>query len=181
MERLTTTFGGKCFPHGAEGKAVESLTGNYCRGKFEATALVERLCEIEDILFDENGKERISLDRLKELIQADAMGRMIVSPCKVGDTYYHIVTSIWSKEQERCAGCKYFHEGSYIFRDDPCCLYNEEFDREPTHCLVIDECKLHSLNYMLQFVEDGEIGKTVFLTREEAETVLKKIRGDENA
>ncbi len=142
---------------------------------------MERLREIEDILFDENGKERISLDRLEELIQADAGGRLVVLPCKVGDTYYHIVTSLWSKEQKQCTGCKYFSEGSYVFRDDPCCLYSERFDREPTHCLVIDECKLHSLDRMVQFVEDEEIGKTVFLTREAAEAALKKMGGGDNA
>lgn len=34
-------------PHGAEGVSVDRLTGNYCRGKFEATACVERLHEYE--------------------------------------------------------------------------------------------------------------------------------------
>lgn len=35
-------------PHGAEGKDEEHLTGYYCRGEFEATALVERLYRYEE-------------------------------------------------------------------------------------------------------------------------------------
>lgn len=93
MERLTIDFDNeRHWPHGAEGVSEDRLTGNYCRGEFEATAIVERLYEIENILFDENGKERISFERLKELVQADADGRLVVLPCKVGDTVFIIVT-----------------------------------------------------------------------------------------
>ena len=35
-------------PHGAEGRDEEHLTGYYCRGEFEATALVERLYRYEE-------------------------------------------------------------------------------------------------------------------------------------
>ena len=64
MERLTTYIYG--YAHGAEGVREDSLTGNYCRGEFEATAIVDRLAAIEDILGDE-----YDLDHLKELVQAD--------------------------------------------------------------------------------------------------------------
>lgn len=45
--RLTKLIAG--FPHGAEGRSEEHLTGCYCRGEFEATALVERLYQYEEI------------------------------------------------------------------------------------------------------------------------------------
>lgn len=45
MERLTTRAK---YPHGAEGVSVRQLTGNYCRGVYEATAVTERLAEYED-------------------------------------------------------------------------------------------------------------------------------------
>lgn len=45
--RLTKLIAGR--PHGAEGRSEEHLTGYYCRGKFEATALVERLYQYEEI------------------------------------------------------------------------------------------------------------------------------------
>ena len=67
MERLTKYI---CdHAHGAEGVRVDNLTGDYCRGEFEATAIVDRLASIEDILGDE-----YDLDRLRELAQADREG-----------------------------------------------------------------------------------------------------------
>ena len=45
MDRLTTS---EEYPHGAEGKSVDRLTGHYCRGEFEATACVEKLSRYED-------------------------------------------------------------------------------------------------------------------------------------
>lgn len=62
MERLTTYIYG--YAHGAEGVREDSLTGNYCRGEFEATAIVDRLAVIEDILGDE-----YDLERLRELVE----------------------------------------------------------------------------------------------------------------
>jgi hypothetical protein len=47
VERLTKRING--YAHGAEGVTEEELTGNYCRGEFEATACVEKLAEYEDL------------------------------------------------------------------------------------------------------------------------------------
>ncbi len=47
MERLTKRIDGSA--HGAEGVSRDKLTGTYCRGKFEATACVEKLAEYEDL------------------------------------------------------------------------------------------------------------------------------------
>ena len=63
MERLTTYIYG--YAHGAEGIREDGLTGNYCRGEFEATAIVDRLAAIEDILC--NGEDEYDLDRLRVL------------------------------------------------------------------------------------------------------------------
>lgn len=71
MERLTKYICDRA--HGAEGVSAEKLTGAYCRGKFEATALVERLAAIEDILGD-----GYDLNRLRELVEADRDGRCVV-------------------------------------------------------------------------------------------------------
>ncbi len=46
MERLTTK---EKYPHGAEGKSKNNLTGKYCRGVFEATAVVEKLSYYENL------------------------------------------------------------------------------------------------------------------------------------
>lgn len=46
MERLTKRISG--YAHGAEGVSFDKLTGDYCRGEFEATACIEKLAEYED-------------------------------------------------------------------------------------------------------------------------------------
>ena len=62
MKRMTAYICDRA--HGADGVSESKLTGAYCRGEFEATALVERLAQIEDILGD-----TYDLDRLKEAIK----------------------------------------------------------------------------------------------------------------
>ena len=90
MERLTRYFSD--WAHGAEGVSDKGLTGAYCRGKFEATAIVDRLAAIEDILGD-----TYDLDRLRELVEADRDGRCVVLPCKVGDRAWVIRTLLDGK------------------------------------------------------------------------------------
>lgn len=50
MRRLTTR---ETHPHGAEGVSEEKLSGKWCRGKFEATAIVEKLARYENLEEDE--------------------------------------------------------------------------------------------------------------------------------
>lgn len=73
MKRLTKYICDRA--HGAQGVSNDRLTGAYCRGQFEATAIVERLASIEDILGDD-----YDLDRLRELVEADRDGRCVVLP-----------------------------------------------------------------------------------------------------
>lgn len=73
MKRLTKYICGVA--HGEDGISESQLTGVYCRGQFEATALVERLAAIEDIL----GKE-YDLDRMRELVEADRTKRCVILP-----------------------------------------------------------------------------------------------------
>ena len=51
MTRLTTR---EKHQHGAEGVSEEKLTGKWCRGRFEATAIVEKLAVYENL--EEDGK-----------------------------------------------------------------------------------------------------------------------------
>ena len=57
------------YAHGAEGITQNSLTGNYCRGEFEATACIDKLAEYED---------------------SEELGRLIILPCAAGDTVYEV-------------------------------------------------------------------------------------------
>ena len=92
----------------------------------------------------------VDVDRMKELAEADRAGRLVVLPCKVGDTVYWV------------------------------------------HGAVITECKVHRIQknrnglYIClkskkshgAFRTDLSIGKTVFLTREEAEKALEAMKDD---
>ncbi len=102
----------------------------------------------------ENG---ISFDRLKELAEADAERRLVVLPCKVGDTVYEV-----QKLRKRIQTCTVtFIRISYNSISFGCELKG-----------AIDK---YSNVYGFS---DSDIGKTVFLTREEAEAVLKKMGGE---
>lgn len=75
--------------------------------------------------------------RLRELTEADKDGRLVVLPCKVGDTVYRI--------------------------------FNPP-DRKP----VISAHTLMSVDYIVRWLD--KFGKTVFLTREEAEAALEAMK-----
>lgn len=78
----------------------------------------------------------IAIDRLCDLAEADRDGRVVVLPCKVGDTVYRI--------------------------------FNPP-GREP----VISAHTLMSVDYIVRWLD--KFGKTVFLTREEAEKALEEM------
>lgn len=131
-------------------------------------------------------------DRLQELAQAEKDGRLVVFPCKVGDMVYHITT------------CEYFPQvlDGTMYGDDggpgtatgiycPCelaetCPFNaNDFDcniNKKKFAVFEDEVVSLNINDCEMRVELGysgpvdvlDFGKTVFLTREEAEAALKK-------
>ena len=87
-------------PHGAEGVSVDRLTGKYCRGKFEATACVERLHEYEELRLTpdeirnmqeklaryENDEIREMWEKLDRYEKAEKDGRIAVLRYKIGDS-----------------------------------------------------------------------------------------------
>ena len=72
MERLTTR---EKYPHGAEGVSKDKLTGHWCRGTYEATAVTEKLAEYEN---------------------AEEDKRLIKLACAIGDTVYLITRNFIS-------------------------------------------------------------------------------------
>jgi hypothetical protein len=94
-------------------------------------------------------------DELIELAQAKAEGRLVVLPCKVGDTVYH-------------------RSGQHTI-DDIQLFYPRQNGHVPEERIGKLQIRLGSLNYAgLQTFATyaDEIGKTVFLSREEAEKAL---------
>lgn len=151
MERLTTYICG--YAHGAGGVREDSLTGNYCRGEFETTAIVDRLAAIEDILGDE-----YDLDRLRELKQADDEGRCVVLPCKVGQKVKVDVRTwgnVWNY--------KTVENGKFLIGEIVV------ITRTKKQTLVKIRVE-HNVSWKrpTRRYPASAIGKTVFLTREEA-------------
>lgn len=108
-------------------------------------------------------------ERVSELAQAEKDGRLVVLPCKVGDTVYEIeplwISTICDKGS-KCRSCKDFYEGG--MGDLPCCLRKDE-----DICLSISE-KTATLSMIADWMDHAKFGKTVFLTRQEAEEALRK-------
>ena len=156
MERLTTYICG--YAHGAEGVREDSLTGNYCRGEFEATAIVDRLAAYEETGLEPEeigalkSREKglvellngvscgcaVTYTRLRKLAQADREGRCVVLPAKPDQTIYQWRIGDDCPSVSRLDGAQINADGEITYP-----IWN---------------------GYLIP----EDFGKTVFLTREEA-------------
>ena len=98
----------------------------------------------------------VEADRLRELAEADKDGRLTVLPCKVGEKIYYLNGKYII--QVEVVGYKVDETGAWLFIGE---TYNPETNRA-YHCDL----------------ETERIGKTVFLTREEAERAMGRKKGD---
>lgn len=174
MERLTEWNGGqtrhayypRCFK--------DPCYGNGCKIKdcpFE-TAVCERLAAYEDTgLTPEEIKAPFTEDtminlaaqalgvepsRLRELAEADKDGRVVVLPCKVGDTVWIVgtVRKLYSAKVRT------------FFCGHPSAVRGDD-DGGHIHMIRTTECDIPM----------QEFGKTIFLSREEAEKALQEMEG----
>ena len=88
-------------------------------------------------------------DRLRELAEADKDGRVLILPCKVGDMAYWVHNGV-------ITGCH---------------VYRIQVNRKGTFVF------LKSTISHGGFRTDACLGKTVFLSREEAEKALQEMEG----
>ena len=150
---------------GKHGKPMADCTALYCRNR-----LKDRLAAYEDTelapeevtalgnLFDyalEESKtltEQLELlKRLRELAEADKDGRLVVPPCKAGDTVYEVTSRKTISE------------------------YRVKAIRVELFCTFIEwDIVAGFVDKSIFGVPVDEIGKTVFLTREEALEAMKK-------
>ena len=102
---------------------------------------------------------------------------VIELPCKVGTTVYIIAPlwfGVWGEDDHKCRKCEHFYEGGMGDTPD-CCLGNN-------CCYQISE-KEADLRKLADWITPSEFtgkiawGKTVFLTKEEAEQALAKMKG----
>ena len=107
-------------------------------------------------------KTRMILEKLAEYEDLEEQGRLIKLPCKVGDTVYCIFNRYtkctFSNEEfdeYSCQGCKY-----------ECVSKKENY---------VQDMRAYSLDWIVTNLKN--FGKTVFLTKSEAEAKLKELRG----
>ena len=85
----------------------------------------------------------IDVDRMKELAEADRAGRLVVRPCKVGDTLFRVFAG--EILEHKVSNMRYLAiQGRWDIDTTPFCSYVE-----------------------------SSIGKTIFLTHEQAERALE--------
>lgn len=105
--------------------------------------------------------EGLPIDRLRELAEADKEGRVIILPCKVGDTVY-MIERIFDIDNgicdEICARKVIGHGGNNLNK-----LW-----------------LIGSGGICNAYIFVSEFGKTVFLTREEAERAIQEMEGKKN-
>lgn len=153
MERLTEyeVVGGHvhAVPTGDLDQAMMRLAA------YEDTGMEPEQCEnakiiIESAFSDDTSKS----ERIRELLKADRDGRLVVLPCKVGDRLYEVTgRKTISVYKVKAIRVELF--GLFI-----------EWD-------IVEGFVWQSLSG----INAEEIGKTVFLTREEAEKVLEAKEG----
>lgn len=144
---------------GKHGKPMADCTALYCRNR-----LKDRLADYEDtertpeeIDMDHEAAETLrqlcrncDLDRLEKLAEADREGRLVVPPCKAGDTVYEVTSRKTISE------------------------YRVKAIRVELFCTFIEwDIVAGFVDKSIFGVPVDEIGKTVFLTREEADRALE--------
>ena len=118
--------------------------------------VIDRLAAIEDILGDD-----YDLDRLKEMVEADREGKCVLLPCKIGSKLYR--TSMRKMQvYEVSVSREYFHDSK---------------NNATLFAVQIFENGKKSTSY--ECFKEKDIGKTVFLTRKEAEAALERMEGEE--
>lgn len=143
---------------GGGGISVERLTFVKCphwwgRGRnptpYSSRQTFQIVCDRLGKIEDILGDD-YDLERLREIIQADRDGRCGIQPCRVGETVHEIR----------------YHDGDFDCSVSSCRWRMKDC---PEKCYVAEKkFKKSDSNY---------IGKTVFLTREDAEAALK---GEQN-
>ena len=102
--------------------------------------------------------ENMTVGRLKELAEADKDGRVVVLPCKVGDTFY-MIERIFDIDNGVC--------------DEICAREVIGYGGNNLNKLWL----VGSGGICNVYISVSEFGKTVFLTREEAERAIQEMEG----
>lgn len=104
------------------------------------------------------------LEKSKEYQQLEEQGKLLKLPCKVGDTVYCIFN--------RYTKCTFNNE-----EFDECSCQGCEYECDSKKENYVQDMRAYSLDWIVTNLKN--FGKTVFLTKSEAEAKLKELRGVE--
>ena len=117
---------------------------------YEDTGLEPAMCANYKTFEDEAISKGVPFKRIVALMEADRAGRLVVPPCKVGDTVYRIVRDA----------------DPHIARDE---VRNMYFADDMTLCVELVGGRI---------ILSEKFGKTVFLTRDAAEKALEAMKNE---
>lgn len=124
--------------------------------------------------YEDTGLEPEDMANWMDYFRAECEDRLVVLPCKAGDTVYEI-----SNNTDACNGCQHY-EGIYgsgeswcMQIDDVDLRYYPNIAEKPLCEKQFMEVVAHKPEIDWIFTHRNDFGKTVFLTREEAEAALK--------
>nr|DAT78456.1 MAG TPA: hypothetical protein [Bacteriophage sp.] len=166
---------------GKHGKPMVDCTALYCRNRLKA-----RLAAYEDTGLTpgevksmqeehfsglEMAKLHSALMELKKYQEADKDGRLVVLTCKVGDTVWAVSGKIIKCEIEETylcdgGGIEFLVSFNCDGADCKRCPFNNWTQDCSGECYC--DCEYGNGSF-----KDSDIGKTIFLTREEAESALE--------
>ena len=114
--------------------------------QYEDTGLEPAMCANYKTFEDEAISKGVTFKRIVALMEADRAGRLVVQPCKMGDILYRVFAG--EIFEHRVGSMKYFAiQGRWDIETYPFCP-----------CV------------------ESSIGKTIFLTREEAKAALEAMK-----
>ena len=115
-------------------------------------------------------KELMIYNRLADLEDKIESGLLVELPCKVGDTVYEL--SFYDFDDCEKNQCEFL--GAEYGNGYWC--YKTRYGEKSVECVNIEEDKMIDLQQILRSF--NSFGKTVFLTRAEAEARLKELRDE---
>ena len=114
--------------------------------QYEDTGLEPAMCANYKTFEDEAISKGVTFKRIVALMEADRAGLLVVQPCKVGDTLFRVFAG--EILEHKVSNMRYLViQGRWDIDTTPFCSYVE-----------------------------SSIGKTIFLTREEAEAALEALK-----
>ena len=108
------------------------------------------------------GQKEAAYKKLKAYEDLEEQGRLVILPCKVGDTVYCIFN--------RYTKCTFNNE-----EFDECSCQGCEYECDSKKENYVQDMRAYSLDWIVTNLKN--FGKTVFLTKSEAEAKLKELRG----